>query len=142
MMAFLKDKDRQLVRKEFETLKDPVKLVMFTQEFECDYCRETRELLTEVADLSDKLTLEVYDFVADSGPVGEYLVDKIPALAIVGKKDYGVRYYGIPSGYEFGSLIEDILMVSQGESGLSAGTRQAVSKLTRPVHIQVFVTPT
>lgn len=141
-MAFLKEKDRQLVSREFETLTDPVKLVMFTQEFECDYCKETRELLAEVASLSGKLTLEVHDFKSEPDVVGEYRIDKIPAVAIVGKKDYGVRYYGIPSGYEFGSLIEDILMVSHGESGLSEATRQVVQKLTQPVHIQVFVTPT
>ncbi len=141
-MGFLKEKDRQLVREEFKTLADPVKLVMFTQEHECDYCHETRELLAEVASLSDKLTLEVHDFQAEPVQVGEYQIDKIPALSIVGRKDYGVRYYGIPSGYEFSSLIEDILMVSHGESGLSEGTRQAVKKLTKPVHIQVFVTPT
>jgi hypothetical protein len=69
-------------------------------------------------------------------------IDKIPAVAIVGAKDYGIRLYGIPAGYEFGSLIEDIRLVSEGDSGLSPETRKAVAELTKPVKIQVFITPT
>jgi alkyl hydroperoxide reductase subunit AhpF len=69
-------------------------------------------------------------------------VDKAPAIAVIGKKDYGIRMFGIPSGYEFGSLIESIKLVSEGESGLSAETKKQVAKLTKPVKIQVFITPT
>jgi len=66
----------------------------------------------------------------------------VPAVAVIGKKDYGVRLYGIPAGYEFGVLIEDIRMVAQGDSGLASETRAAVAKLTKPIRIQVFSTPT
>ena len=69
-------------------------------------------------------------------------IDKMPAVAVVGEKDYGIRMFGIPSGYEFGSLIESIKLVSEGESGLSAETKKQVAKLTKPVKIQVFITPT
>jgi glutaredoxin-like protein len=57
-------------------------------------------------------------------------------------RDYGIRYFGIPSGYEFSSLIEDIMMVSSGQSGLSAATKEVLANLEKPVHLQVFVTPT
>ncbi len=78
-----------------------------------------------------------------TGAVAEaHGIDKIPAVAIVGAKDYGVRLYGIPSGYEFGTLIEDIKLVSAGDSGLTPATREMVAKLTKPVRIQVFITPT
>jgi glutaredoxin-like protein len=123
-------------------LAEPVRLVMFTQEFECQYCRETRQLVEEVAALSDKIEAEIYNFVIDKEKAEEYNVDKIPAIAVIGAKDYGVRFFGIPSGYEFTSLIEDIITVSQGDSGLSAATREAIAQITEPVHIQVFVTPT
>jgi hypothetical protein len=66
----------------------------------------------------------------------------VPAIAVIGAKDYGIRIYGIPSGYEFGTLIEDIRLVSEGDSGLSPETRATVARLTRPVRIQVFITPT
>ncbi len=66
----------------------------------------------------------------------------MPAVAIVGKKDYGIRIYGIPAGYEFGALIEDIKLVSAGDSALMPETRAMVAKLTKPIRIQVFSTPT
>ena len=142
-MPLIGPKDAEHLQKEFsEKLVNPVRLVMFTQEFECQYCRETRQLVEEVAALSDKVDAEVYDFVLDKKKAEEYSVDKIPAIAVVGTKDYGLRYYGIPSGYEFTSLIEDIIAVSQGDSGLPAPTREALAQLSKPVHIQVFVTPT
>jgi glutaredoxin-like protein len=145
-MPLLKEEDRQSLIKEFEALQNPVKLVMFTQELECQYCRETRMIAEEVAELSDMISLEVYNFVTDKEVAEQYDIDKIPAIAVLRggdePKDYGIRFYGIPSGYEFSSLIEDVMMVSQGESGLSEKTKAQVAELTQPVHFQVFVTPT
>jgi glutaredoxin-like protein len=135
------------VRKALAGMAGPAKLVMFTQgakALECEMCAETRTLVEELAALapSGKLDVEVHDFVADKASAETYQVDKIPAIAVVGAKDYGIRYYGIPSGYEFSSLMDDILTVSKGESGLSAATKAAVAKINTPVHIQVYVTPT
>ncbi len=145
-MSLLNDDIRQQVQDEFASLTNPVKLVMFTQEMECQYCSETRELVEEVAGLSDKISLEIYDQIADKEIAEEYDIDKIPAVAIVADgedaKDYGIRLYGIPSGYEFSTLIADIVMVSQRESGLDSATKQYIQGLESPLHMQVFVTPT
>jgi len=141
-MALLNEQIRQEVRKMLADLKNPVTFKVFTQEFECEYCKETRELIEEVAGLSDRLSVEVYDFVRDKGVADSLGIDKIPAVAVVGAKDYGIRLYGIPSGYEFGTLIEDVRLVSEGDSGLAPASRELVAKLKDPVHIQVFVTPT
>ncbi|MFN4294688.1 MAG: protein disulfide oxidoreductase [Thermoflexales bacterium] len=149
-MALLNSTIQQQVREALAAMKRPVKLLMFTQGangvVECAFCAETRALLEEVAALSDKLTLEVRDFVADAALAEAYRIDKIPAVAVLGDgaqpKDYGIRLYGIPSGYEFGTLIEDILMVSRGEAGLQPQTMNELKRLDAPVHIQVFVTPT
>lgn len=145
-MPLLSEKDQAHLREEFKSLKDPVTLVVFTQERECQYCRETREIAEELAELSEKISVEVYDFVADETQVGAYGIDKIPAIALVRggeeSRDYGIRYYGIPSGYEFSSLIADVMMVSEGDSGLAEDTRTWVQSLTEPIHLQVFVTPT
>jgi glutaredoxin-like protein len=59
-----------------------------------------------------------------------------------GERDYGIRFYGIPSGYEFSSIIEDIVDVSRGDSGLQPATREALAAVSEPVHFQVFITPT
>jgi glutaredoxin-like protein len=141
-MAILKEKDSQTIQKWFEKLRDPVRLVVFTQEHECEYCEQTRSIVEEIAALSDKITAEVYDFVDDEARAQEYGIDKIPAIAIIGSQDYGVRIYGFPGGYEFTAFAEDIIDVSTGEHGLSEATLQHLAKLTSPIHLQVFVTPT
>lgn len=145
-MALLNDDIRQQVRDEFANMSGNVKLVMFTQEFECQYCSETRSLVEEVAELSDKISVEIYDQLGDKEIAEQYDIDKIPAVAIVADgddaKDYGIRLYGIPSGYEFSTLIADIVMVSNRDSGLDDATKQYVRELESPLHLQVFVTPT
>jgi glutaredoxin-like protein len=147
-MSLISEKDAANLRSAFEAdLIRPVKLVMFTQAVECQFCAETRQIVEEVAALSDKIEAEIYDFVDDKAVAEAYSVDKIPAIAILRvedgqDRDYGIRFYGIPSGYEFTSIIEDIVDVSKGESGLQPKTKEAVAGITDPVHFQVFVTPT
>lgn len=141
-MAFLKDTDRDALRAELQGLAQPVKLVLFVDQENCESCDDTRQLLGEVADLSEQITLETYDVNADSAQAAQFRIDKAPAIAVMNGKDYGIRYYGIPSGYEFGSLIDDIIDVSKGESDLQPATKQALAQLTQPIHFQVFVTPT
>lgn len=143
-MAFLLGKDRESVEKILNDLPNKVKLIYFTQDLECQYCRETHMLVDELAEISDNLTTEVYNFQINTDMVEKYAVDKIPALAIVDEdgRDYGIRYYGIPVGYEFTSLLEGIKMVGKGESGLSDDLKTNLKQITTPVHLQVFVTPT
>lgn len=145
-MGLLSEKDQEHLTKEFAGLQKPVKLIVFTQEFECQYCRETRQIAEEVAALSANIAVELYDFIADQEIAEQFNIDKIPAtIVMIGgdePKDYGIRYFGIPSGYEFSSLIHDILMVGGGESDLAAETKQWLSELKEPLHFQVFVTPT
>lgn len=141
-MPMLKDGDKVELSKQLTGLASPVRLLMFTQDFECDFCAETRELVEEIASLSDDVEAVIYDFATDKDEVEQYRIDKIPAIAVVSEKDYGVRFYGIPSGYEFVSSIEAIKMVASGESELSDATREALARLDEPVHFQVFVTPT
>ncbi len=142
-MSLIPDDKKDLLINEFkEKMEDPVKIVMFTQQFECRFCSDTRKLAEEMATLSDKITAEVYDFMADGAKVKEFGVDKIPALAIVGKKDYGVRIYGIPYGYEMQTLIEAVVNVSRGKTNLSEKTKEILKDVKTPVHIQVFVSLT
>lgn len=138
----LEEKEKRLLTDVFKNLRNPVKLVNFTQELECQFCRETRELLKEVSDLSKQVSLEVYNFQLDKGKVDQYSVDKIPATVIEGEKDYGIRYYGLAAGYEFATLLQDIADVSKKESGLSGEIKDQLQKIDKKVHLQVFTTPT
>ncbi len=125
-----------------ERLVNPVRLVVFTQELECDYCREARELAQDLASLNDKITVEIFDLLNDKQKATEFKVDKVPAIVIVGPKGARVTFYGIPAGYEFSTFIKDVVQISRGETELTEETRKALSAIKRPVHVQVFVTPT
>lgn len=141
-MTLLRERERELVRQELSGLVNPVRLVYFTQELECEYCRETRQLLEEVAALSDQISLEVYNFMLDRQRADSYGIDKIPATVVMGESDYGIRFYGIPSGYEFASLLEAIRLVSTGNTHLPEDIVERVRGIQKPVNLQVFVTPT
>src|SRR3990172_6518983 len=142
-LSLIPDDKKELLKTEFNTkLEEPVRIVMFTQEVECRFCSDTRQLVQELATLSDKIKVEVYDFVANADKAKELGIDKIPALAIIGKKDYGVRIYGIPYGYELQTLISAVIGVSRGKTDLSDKTKAILADVKSPVHIQVFVTLT
>lgn len=141
-MGLLRDEDAAEIRQRLGAMAAPVRIIHFTQELNLEYGRETRQVFEELAALSDKLSLEVYDFLLDKEKVAEYGVDKVPATVIRNGKDYGIRYYGLPAGYEFSTVLDAILDVSKGESGLAAESREKLSRLSQPVHLEVFVTPT
>jgi glutaredoxin-like protein len=144
-MAFIDEKNAKVVRERLANLAGQVTLAVFTQEFECEYCRQTRELAEEVAALSGgKVTMKVFDLVGDKARADEIGVDKIPAIAVLGEdgKDFGIRFFGIPAGYEFSSLLESLEIVARGDSGLAPATREKLKALSSPLSLQVFVTPT
>lgn len=143
-MPFIVGEDAKQVQEILSKLPRKVKLVYFTQELECQYCRETHQLLEELKDLGNgKIELDIYNFVNDKEQVEKYKIDKIPAIAITAdEEDYGIRFYGIPSGYEFSSVLEDIQEIARGEPSVSEETKAQIAKITQPLHLQVFVTPT
>jgi len=143
------EKDRAVIRELLEEMTDPVRLVVFTEgairpagHEPCPYCEQTVTLARELAELSDRLSVEVVNFHQDKAKVEEYGIARIPAIAVVGDRDYGVRYYGIPAGWEFRTLLESIIDVSRGTTDLPEDIREQVARIDSPVHIQVFVTPT
>lgn len=155
MPGLLKDSDRETLKTQLAEMTNPVKLVFFTQALDCEYCPIAKQLLEEVASLSDKIELQVLNFAIDKEQVAKYKIARIPAVALVRvetimrdgatetlDRDYGIRFYGIPAGYEFASLIGDILDVSAGDSGLTPQTKAALAELKEPLHLQVFTTPT
>ncbi|HJX23793.1 MAG TPA: thioredoxin family protein, partial [Candidatus Bathyarchaeia archaeon] len=123
-------------------LVSPVKLVYFSQEADCPTCAQQLQLLEELAPLSDKLELKVYDLVLNGDEAINYRIDKVPATAVLGDRDHGIRFYGITAGYEFTSLLEAIIMISKGDSGLGPELEKLVESIHQPVHLQVLVTLT
>jgi glutaredoxin-like protein len=141
---YLDEKLKTELQKQLSVLTKNVKIVFFTQELECQFCKETRSILSELTEVSDKLSLEVKNFVIDKSDAEKYGVDKIPATVLLDEngKDYGIKFFGIPSGYEFASLLEDIKMLGTGSTGLPADLENDIKKIDQEIHMQVFVTPT
>ena len=123
-------------------LEAPVKLVFFTQTFGCETCLAARQIIDRVAALSDQISVEEFNLVLDTNQVEAYGIKRVPAIAVVGEADTGIRFYGVPEGHELVSLVESILLVASGDAGLSADSRSLIAAVERPVDIQVFVTPT
>ncbi len=154
-MEMLDKETRAATRARFEAeLAEPVKMVLFTQEpkrlvvlgslqgQDCYFCKETRRLLEEVAALSDKIELQILDIKADAEKAAQFGIDKVPGIVVMGQSDPGIRIYGIPSGYEYSTLIEDLVDVSRGTTRLSDKTKERLKSVDKDIKIQVFITPT
>jgi glutaredoxin-like protein len=140
---------RQQVRELFEDLSFPVEVLFFGSDHResCGYCDETKQLLSAVIGLSEKLSLRIFDIEKDIDLAGQYKVDGVPGFVMLGKDDetltdFGVRFKGIPAGHEFSSFVNDLVLVSKRDSNLRPETREFLKSLDKPVHLQVFVTPT
>ena len=147
MENLLNDQVISQIKQTFEQLKEPVQILFFGSQDNCETCADTRQLLEEVSAIGEKLSLSIYDLQADSDMAAKFNVDKAPAIVIAARDsdrviNSGIQYSGIPAGHEFGTLINDILLVSSRDSGLSEEVRDFLKNLEKPLHLQVFVTPT
>jgi alkyl hydroperoxide reductase subunit AhpF len=135
---------KELKQKFDDELESPVTLVFFTSELASETCSDTKLILRDITELTDKIALKTSNFFLDKAEAAQYGVDKIPAVVILGDndKDYGIRFFGLPGGYEFGSLIAAILQISKIKTQFSEEAQQKIEAIDVPLHIQVFVTPT
>lgn len=147
-MKMLDEKVSKQVQEMFSGMVKPVEMVFFgSSQRNCEYCEDTLNLINEVAALSDKVTVSEHDLDTEKEFAASLNVDKAPTIVIAtrdGDKliDHGIRYAGIPAGAEFSTLINVLILVSKGDSGLSAATREFLRSLKKAVNLQVFVTPT
>jgi alkyl hydroperoxide reductase subunit AhpF len=135
------------IREAFEGLKEPVQVLFFGSELGCEYCDTTRQLLEELAAVNDLVSLSIHDIEKEAELATRFSVDKTPGIVIAARegseiRDLGIQFSGMPSGYEFGTLVNGILLASGREPGLSEKTREVLLNLKRPLLLQVFVTPT
>ncbi len=140
-MAFIQESDKAEIKAQIGELTNEVKILLFTQSENCQYCGEVQTILEEFSGIIENVRLEKYDIESDGELAKKYDVKRTPAIVIMGEKDHGIRYYGLPAGYEFVALMNAVRMVGSDNHELAPETVEALSKLTKPVHIQVFVTP-
>lgn len=151
-MRFIPETEADALRAHLDTrLQGPVTLDLFVEarspiivpgRSECELCTETRELLEDVASLSDRITLNVHDLTTQSELAREMGVTRVPTLVMRGAARGVVRYLGIPAGLEFATLLGDLAVVSRGTTSLREESRAKLASLNQPVHVQVFITPT
>jgi thiol-disulfide isomerase/thioredoxin len=145
-MALLSASDQQMLREAFEPMARPVTLLFFTQAIGCETCDEARQILGEITEVTDKVMIEEVNLVLERDRAAVYGVDRAPAIVLLAgdeKADSRIRVLGAPAGYDFMSLVDAILVVSDASpQRLSAETEQKLAALTEPITVQVFVTPT
>jgi len=147
-MGLIATADQEKLRETFAKMDRPVRLLFFTQTLGCDTCLQTRQILDELPLLCDKVTIEEINFVLNPGKAKQYDIDRVPAVAVVGQDESGterdskIRFLGTPSGYEFTSLIQAVLLVGGRASTLSAESLALIAGVGAPVTVRVFTTPT
>jgi glutaredoxin-like protein len=146
-MALMDEETQNKVRESLLEMDKNVHILVFVSKDNCSMCEDTRKIVEEVSNLGDKITFEEMDVNENSEEAAKYGVDKVPAIIpLAGTKDdgtyIGVRFFGIPAGYEFTSLLDSILTISRGIVGISEEGKEYLKNLDKDVHMQVFVTPT
>lgn len=139
----LNDEIRKQVKEILSEMKGKVKILFFNSDSNCDYCSTVEGLIGELTEITDQIEFERHEL--DSKKASELGIKMAPALVLLTPdgKDKGVRFYGIPSGHEFGTLLQDILSFSKNAvAELSPESLEKLSKIDKPVDIKVFVTPT
>lgn len=141
-MALFNDETRKQLQDIFEGLKNPVNMVLFTDENDCDTCSDTQSFMSEIKTLSDKLVLTEYDITKDAEKATEYKVEKAPGIVLLDDKgtDYGVLFSGIPAGHEINSFISGLMELSGAGEAMPKEVHDQLKDLDKPVKIKVFVT--
>jgi alkyl hydroperoxide reductase subunit AhpF len=142
-MSLLTPADQDKLRTAFGEMTSPVRVLFFTQTLDCETCLQTRQILDELPPLSDKIAIEEVNFVLDKEKAAQYGIDRVPALALVGgDSDSRIRFLGAPSGYEFISLVQAVLLVGGRSTSLTPENLARVAGVDKPMTMKVFTTPT
>jgi alkyl hydroperoxide reductase subunit AhpF len=120
-------------------------MLLFTQTFGApESATVARQVLDEVADLNELVTIEEVNFILDKDRAAAFGIEHMPSVAILrGDEDTRMRFVGAPAGYEFMSLVEAVIIAGAEGSGLSDASKELIAAhVTAPLDIQVFTTPT
>jgi glutaredoxin-like protein len=142
-MAIFRPDEEARVREVLDTLDRPVDLLVALGPEETplpgsrdiDFGEETQRVVEGLAALSDRVTFRV-----EEEPPG---FERYPAIAVLPEgEDVGLRYYGLPWGYELATLVGAVIEAGKTASSLSADSQERLAGLDHDLTIDVFVTPT
>lgn len=133
--------DLKNVASKFGGLRNNVKLVFFTQETDCAHCNLARRVFERIASIDGKVEFETHNFATHDQRIGDYGVFAVPALAVIGAEDYGIRYYGYPRGIEIDAFLDDVVYISRGENVLPVAVIEKLRRLKDKTNLKVFFSP-
>jgi alkyl hydroperoxide reductase subunit AhpF len=142
-MGLFGTEEEAKVRQLFDALERPVELLValgpeatpLPGARDIDFGAETRRVVEGLAALGERLSCRV-----EEQPEG---FDRYPAVAVLPDGgDVGVRYYGLPWGYELASLVGGVLEAGRRASSLRPESLARLAALDRELAVDVFVTPT
>jgi alkyl hydroperoxide reductase subunit AhpF len=142
-MPLITDEVAPHVRNALSGLETPVTLKFHPQPGS-PASEAMEQLLDELTAFSDKLVVEKESALPAPMPPeeAEDLESSITEFWVDGKPT-GIRYLGFPGGHEFGPFLEAMVAVSKHSAPkISEATRQWIEALDKPLHLEVFVTPT
>lgn len=141
-MALLKDSHKEKIKEFLKEMEDEVKILFFTQEMECDSCSQTHQFLSEISELHENLSLEIYDFIDDEDKAKELGIEQIPAITILDRDDKptGIKFYGLPGGYEINSFLSSLVEVSGNAEKIDDEIKSRIDEIDKEINIKVFVT--
>ncbi len=138
----LSESDKTEISKILSNMEDKVEILVFTSETSCFSCSKTETLMKELDQLSDKITVRMYDKDTNKDMATKYNIELVPAIVIIGKEDYGIKHYGFPSGNEFTPLLEAVISSSMVKPIASEEMAKKINTIGNPVEVKIFVTPT
>ena len=141
MVVEMDDATREQVRELFTGIVNDVKAHLFLEERDCLYCNDVKDMVEQLAELSDMITIVEHKGPLDTGEAKEWGVEHHPAIVLHGEDKYNVKFYGIPAGHEFGALVGSIIDVSTGTAPLPPDVIEDIVSIEKPINIKVFVTP-
>ena len=143
-MALLSAQDEQVLTQHLAAIDKRVDILLFTQAIGgTESGIVAKQVLDEIARLNDKITIVEKNFILDLDDRARYGVDKSPAIVVLSDgKDTRMRFYGAPTGYEFVPLVEAVLLAGTGNVELEDETLTLLASVDKPMHLQVFSTPT
>ena len=129
------------VKKLLDPMKNKITIALFTTTDECESCEPTQQIITEVAELNDKITVAIYDLEKDTAEVAKYNIEMAPSFVLLDQDGQykGVKFNGIPAGHEFNSFLSALVEMSGVESEVPAEFLARVAKIDKPINIKVFV---
>jgi glutaredoxin-like protein len=141
MVVEMDDATKEQVIELFTGIVNDVTVHLFIEEKSCLYCNDVKDMVEQLAELTDKITIVEHKGTLGTGDAKEMGVEHHPAIVLHGKDKYNVKFYGIPAGHEFGALVGSIIDVSLGTAPLPPDVIEDIVSIDKPINIKVFVTP-